>query len=419
MTALQQRLPWWPGALLGVLSLVLGVILILRPYLSLAALLMVLAVSLLIHGVSLLLQRRWTGLLWLALGLAGLVVPGLSLAVLALLLGAVLIIEALTDGTRALRKRDWAELMSAATSLILGILALSWPDVTVIVVAVIFGVLLANFGLSRITAAIRRARNLPEQERDPRRSTLKAAVGLGTEGAHPYLIGQAEGRSVLDSIRAARQLHETDLSPTSVIWGHSQGGHAALWAGGLAGSYAPELAVAGVAAMSPAANLPALFDSLNDSAIGSLFGSFALAAYAAEYPEIHARDYVRPGARLMAEAMSRRCLSDPATIVSVATALVGREPIWAPDPLEGPLGERAAENVPTLLIDAPVLIAQGADDTLVTPAAQEDYVERRRAAGQEIDYRVFGDQDHLSVIADDSPMIPELREWTRERFLNR
>lgn len=52
VTALQQRLPWWPGALLGVLSLVLGVILILRPYLSLAALLMVLA-------VSLLLQRRW------------------------------------------------------------------------------------------------------------------------------------------------------------------------------------------------------------------------------------------------------------------------------------------------------------------------------------------------------------------------
>lgn len=244
-------------------------------------------------------------------------------------------------------------------------------------------------------------------------------VGLGTEGAHPYLIGQAEGRSVLDSIRAAQQLGEADLSLTAVIWGHSQGGHAALWAGGLAGSYAPELAVAGVAAMSPAANLPALFDSLNDSAIGSLFGSFTLAAYAAEYPEIRIRDYVRPGARLMAEAMSRRCLSDPATIVSVATALVGREPIWARDPLEGPLGERAAENVPTLLIDAPVLIAQGADDTLVTPAAQEDYVERRRAAGQEIDYRVYGDQDHLSVIADDSPMIPELREWTRERFLNR
>lgn len=241
-------------------------------------------------------------------------------------------------------------------------------------------------------------------------------VGLGTGGTHPYLIGQAEGRSVLDSIRAAQQLAEADLSPTSVIWGHSQGGHAALWAGGLAGSYAPELDITGVAAMSPAANLPALFDSLNDSAIGSLFGSFALAAYAAEYPEIHARDYVRPGARLLADAMSRRCLSDPATIVSVATALAGREPIWSRDPLDGPLGQRAAENVPALLIDAPLLLAQGAAETLITPAAQEDYVEGRRTAGQEIDYRLYEGEDHLSIIAEDSAMLPELREWTQQRL---
>ncbi|RSZ62887.1 alpha/beta fold hydrolase [Corynebacterium hylobatis] len=241
-------------------------------------------------------------------------------------------------------------------------------------------------------------------------------VGLGTDGAHPYLIGPAEGRSVLDSVRAAQQLGEAGLSPTSVIWGHSQGGHAALWAGGLAGSYASELEVAGVAAISPAANLPGLFDALNSSPIGSLFGSFALAAYAAEYPEINARDYVRPGARLMFEAMSRRCLSDPATIVSVATTLAGREPIWSRDPLEGPMGGRAAENVPTMLIDAPLLLAQGADDTLVTPATQEGYVGDRRAAGQEIDYRVHEGEDHLSIIADDSPMIPELREWMQERF---
>ncbi|MEH1130515.1 lipase family protein [Micromonospora sp. CPCC 206061] len=31
-------------------------------------------------------------------------------------------------------------------------------------------------------------------------------VGLGTDGPHPYLIGEGEARSVLDSVRAARQL---------------------------------------------------------------------------------------------------------------------------------------------------------------------------------------------------------------------
>lgn len=122
-----ERLPWWAGALFGLCSLVLGAVLILRLYLSPAALLILLTAGLLFHGVVLLLQRRGTGLLWLTLGLAVLLLPGLSIAVLALLLGVALIIEGLTDGTRALRKRDWAELMSAATSLILGVLALSWP----------------------------------------------------------------------------------------------------------------------------------------------------------------------------------------------------------------------------------------------------------------------------------------------------
>ena len=30
--------------------------------------------------------------------------------------------------------------------------------------------------------------------------------GLGTDGIHPYLIGESEGRAVLDLVRAARRL---------------------------------------------------------------------------------------------------------------------------------------------------------------------------------------------------------------------
>jgi hypothetical protein len=42
------------------------------------------------------------------------------------------------------------------------------------------------------------------------------------------VVGQGEGRSVLDSIRAAHQLEGLRLDPQTVVWGHSQGGHAAL-----------------------------------------------------------------------------------------------------------------------------------------------------------------------------------------------
>src|SRR6266850_4672677 len=50
-------------------------------------------------------------------------------------------------------------------------------------------------------------------------------------GPHPYLIGEGEARAALDSVRAARQMSELTLDKRMVVWGYSQGGHAALWTG--------------------------------------------------------------------------------------------------------------------------------------------------------------------------------------------
>src|SRR5262249_55759843 len=48
-------------------------------------------------------------------------------------------------------------------------------------------------------------------------------------GPHPYMIGEGEARAGLDSVRAARQMPELRLGDRAVVWGHSQGGHSALW----------------------------------------------------------------------------------------------------------------------------------------------------------------------------------------------
>ena len=45
--------------------------------------------------------------------------------------------------------------------------------------------------------------------------------------------------------RAEPAAHASDRV---VIWGHSQGGHAALWAGQIAASYAPDLSITGAVA---------------------------------------------------------------------------------------------------------------------------------------------------------------------------
>ncbi|GAA1513671.1 lipase family protein [Nocardioides humi] len=241
-------------------------------------------------------------------------------------------------------------------------------------------------------------------------------VGLGTDGPHPYLIGQGEGRSVLDAVRAARQLTDAGLGERTVLWGHSQGGHAALWAGALAPSYAPDVPLDGVAALAPASDLTALVDGLGEMTGGELFGSYVIAAYARAYDDVRLRSYVRPAARAIVEEIAARCLAEPSTLVSVATLLSLDKPIWNGDPTRGPLARRLAENIPAGVIPAPLLVAQGLDDDLIRPAAQEAWVAARCAAGQAIDYREYAGREHVSLVEADSPAIADLLAWTADRL---
>lgn len=77
--------------------------------------------------------------------------------------------------------------------------------------------------------------------------------GLGSPGEHPYLNGSSEGRSVLDIVRAARKRYRS-IGGRLEIGGHSQGGHAALWAASLAKTYTPELRLGGTLASAPASH---------------------------------------------------------------------------------------------------------------------------------------------------------------------
>ena len=79
-------------------------------------------------------------------------------------------------------------------------------------------------------------------------------AGLGTPAPHAYLMGASEGRSVLDIVRAARQL-DPSIGKRFLISGHSQGGQSALFAAGEAGSYVPDLSLRGTVAYAPASHL--------------------------------------------------------------------------------------------------------------------------------------------------------------------
>lgn len=241
--------------------------------------------------------------------------------------------------------------------------------------------------------------------------------GMGTAGGHAYLVGDDAARAVLDSVRAARLVPGVVLDRRTVVWGHSQGGHSALWTGMRARTYAPDVPLAGVAAMAPASDLPGLIPSIRGDTFGKLIAAYLLDAYARVYPDVRAEDYAGWFPRLLARDIAGRCNIDRRALFSVLeTMLLPGDGMFSRPPTEGPLGRRLAENVPDGPIAAPLLIAQGAADPLVKPDIQRAYAARRCAAGQPLDYRAYAGRDHLSVVAQDSPMIADLLNWTRGRL---
>lgn len=243
--------------------------------------------------------------------------------------------------------------------------------------------------------------------------------GTGTGGRQGYLIGADEGRASLDAVRAAQQLDGLELANQTVVWGHSQGGQAALWTGILAPTYAPDVRLLGVAAAAPASDLPKIVTEMDDSIVGQVMGAFVMRAYSETYADVRVDDYVDPRVRMVYRAMSKRCLPAKSSLISVLSAVTMRGPMFSHDPGAGALGKRLAENVPTGRVEAPLFIAQGSADDLVLPRMQDAYVHQQCAVGQPMLYKKYAGKNHLTVLDDDSPYTPDLIAWTQDRFRDR
>ncbi|GAA4683133.1 hypothetical protein GCM10023197_44810 [Gordonia humi] len=240
-------------------------------------------------------------------------------------------------------------------------------------------------------------------------------VGLGTEGPSPYVIGQGEARSVLDSVRAAHQMPELELARPTIVWGHSQGGHAALWTGLLAPAYAPDVDLTGVAAISPASDLVSLAGDLTTMTGGPLLASYVVDAYSRAYPDVRAEDYLKVQARLPMRAMAARCLHQPAATVSVIEALILGDDPYAQPPNQGPLAARLTQNTPSAELTMPVFLAQGAADPLINPQGQRQYVAAQCATGSTVQFTMYPGLGHLDIVDPDSPAVADLLTWTKAR----
>ncbi|MFD5214385.1 lipase family protein [Microbacterium sp. NPDC058345] len=243
-------------------------------------------------------------------------------------------------------------------------------------------------------------------------------IGLGTEGPHPYLIGEGSARAELDAVRAARALDAAGITDQTVAWGHSQGGGATLWSAAIAEHYAPDVPLSGTVALAPASDLAGLVERLPEVTGGSVFASFVISAYSEIYDDVPFSRYIRPGADVTVREMATRCLAAPDMLVSVLTvmALTDDPSILAADPITGALGERLTQNIPPASDGVPVLLGQGVDDQLIAYDMQSAYAQRLCGEGATVDYRGYGGRDHLSLVETDSPAIEEAMAWTRDRL---
>jgi pimeloyl-ACP methyl ester carboxylesterase len=242
--------------------------------------------------------------------------------------------------------------------------------------------------------------------------------GLGTPGVHPYLVGESEGRGVLDSARAAGNLPAASASKQTLLWGWSQGGQASLFAGQLAPTYAPELEVKGVAAAAPAGELSSILKLSEGTQSGVSLGGYAITAYANVYapttPGLDVATVVTPEGQQILPTLVTLCnLTQAQQVTDLTTPVVGH--FYAGDPTTAqPWASLLQKNVPGAdRTPVPMYIAQGTADTTVPPQTAEELAQSLCASGDQLQLQPFDGGSHETI---GFASAPDVATWFAQRL---
>jgi acetyl esterase/lipase len=242
--------------------------------------------------------------------------------------------------------------------------------------------------------------------------------GLGTPGPHPYLVGLSEARAVIDSVRAARTFPGMN-NHRYAVWGHSQGGQAALFTGMISKDYAPELELLGLAAAAPATDLATLMtDDLNTTG-GRNLTAMTVWSWSRVY-NAAMDSVVAPAVMPVVDRLAEECIESPFDILIRArtAAPLAQEFLTVKNPAETePWHSLLVRNTPGLLPrSVPVFLAQGTSDGLVRPAVTMDYMKRLCRAGSRVRMLTLPGVSHGFAGAKSAD---EAVAWISDRFAGR
>jgi hypothetical protein len=281
--------------------------------------------------------------------------------------------------------------------------------------------------------------------------------GLGTPGLHEYLIGTSEGKSVLDAVLAARQVNSS-IGRRYAIAGHSQGGHAALWATKLArGGYIKKNTMVGTVAYAPASQVSRQAHLINNYTTPNGISGLAIQIIKGASTQmnrtkniakiLNPRVLSKTDAGLAAGGRSiwQRVDTECSGAIGNAAGAPAPNGIAAADILgsfdndanaDGVFDNLIARDLDRVLkandplfsnVRTPVYVPHGSDDTTVQPFFTNDQPQSVNffAAGlvwllnngrnnADVTYQSFSGLDHTSIVTDSAPTLAvdaKLAEW--------
>jgi uncharacterized membrane protein HdeD (DUF308 family) len=156
---------WWLFLLLGIASVVLGFILMLNLYAAVTTLAILVSAGLIVTGIGeLMTAGRYdsrlgivAGVVLIVGGILAAVWPDITLWVLAVVTGVDFILSGIARimGALSLRVEGWGWLLfGGVLSVVVGVLALAWPEATILVLGLLLGIRMLLFGIAEIMFAL-------------------------------------------------------------------------------------------------------------------------------------------------------------------------------------------------------------------------------------------------------------------------
>ncbi|MBN1497216.1 MAG: Triacylglycerol lipase [Spirochaetes bacterium] len=241
--------------------------------------------------------------------------------------------------------------------------------------------------------------------------------GYTIGGTPTYMSGKAQGQALLDMVIAAMDLSPANLSDNAdvAIWGYSQGGQTASWAGEVQSEYAPDLDVVGVAAGGVPANFFAVAPYL-DGKNGSAFLLETVIGLWSQYPDgIPLPDLINAEGQAAVEKGLSMCVFEALfefqndSLSQYAIGNMSLDQLMAIPSVNATL---AAQTLGENPIEVPVYMYHGTSDEFIELEQALVLKEKYCALGVNTSFMVF-EGEHITTQFQASPYV---LAWIEDRF---